>query len=240
LLYHGALGYRDTVRGRDPDDLDRLSALPLVFGLLPGAALSRRVTLTTTFVPIKPILSEHLRSLGIAPDPTLLDVLKSVATQWSSTLSGVHHRRKYSVSDLRALGTPYRALRRRQSGRCRYCGRRLVDIDEVLDHIVPFRLIGDVPDGANWQLLCSECNAGKGEFLTTYCLPAAYNWVYRIGDNLTEERARTRWIVLAQRGVCDHCGVGPSAAELHVELRRPGDIYVADLLRITCSGHDGE
>jgi 5-methylcytosine-specific restriction endonuclease McrA len=237
FLYHGVLGYRDTTRGRDIQDLDRFSILPLVFGLLPATVLSR-VSSTAVFQPAKPLLADHLVSLGIEAEELLLDVLKSVAEQWASTRPGRTNRRKYSVTDVRALGTPYRTIRGRQNGRCRYCGRVLAVSDEALDHTVPFRLIGDVADGANWQLLCSDCNLGKGEFLTTLAMPVAYNWVYSFNEkDLTDVRIRTRWVVLAQRGRCDSCGAGPDVAELHVIPRREGDAFIADLLTISCDGH---
>ena len=237
LLYHGVLGYRDDVRGRDVRDLERLPILPLVFGLLPASVLASPID-PTNFQPAKPVLAGHLTSLGIDVEDLLLDVLKSLADQWARTRPGNVRRRKYSVTDIRALVAPYRTLRLRQNGRCRYCGRELAASDEALDHIIPFRLIGDVADGANWQLLCSDCNLGKGEFLTTLAMPVAYNWVYSFNEkDLTEVRIRTRWVVLAQRGKCDDCGVGPDTAQVYVAPRRKGDAFIADLLTVVCAGH---
>lgn len=46
---------------------------------------------------------------------------------------------------------------------CEICKNKgLIKPAEVVDHIVPFPVCGDFFDPANWQSLCSKCNAEKG------------------------------------------------------------------------------
>lgn len=56
-----------------------------------------------------------------------------------------------------------RTLLEQQSHRCAICGRD-IDIHAHLDHIVPFKLVGDELDN-NLQMLCSGCNQRKNESL---------------------------------------------------------------------------
>src|SRR5690242_13698673 len=89
LLHHGALGYR--VRAAVPNDETTFLAVPLVFGLLPARSLAPR---QGGFTPMKPIIREHLRNLGVTPDDELLSLLKSVADQWAATIPGLLRRRR--------------------------------------------------------------------------------------------------------------------------------------------------
>jgi hypothetical protein len=214
--------------------------VPLIFGLLPASTLEPR-QLVPDFKPVKPAIREHLTRLGIPIAEPLLSLLKAVADQYSGTHVGSRNRRrKNTVADLRALRTPYARLRIEQNSRCAVCGVGLHEDTEHLDHIVPWRLIGDVPDGANWRLLCAPCNLGKGAFISTLQSPAAYNWIYSVDQSqLTSLRAQTRWIVLVQRGRCELCGALPSDAELLVEALSIDMAPVADLLTVRCAHHDG-
>lgn len=51
-------------------------------------------------------------------------------------------------------------LRRKQKGMCPYCGEKLKN--PVVDHIIPWSLVGDELGEANYQLLCQTCNLDKG------------------------------------------------------------------------------
>lgn len=242
---HGALGY-----GIPPSpgshvltEIERLSLVPLVFGLLPARAIRR----TRVDERVKPYIHQHLDVLGIPPEELLVDILKSIADQYASTSpvnslrTGVPVKRKLQIASLRALGHPYRRLLHLQRGRCAICGA-LFDgrREEQLDHIVPWRLIGDVGDGSNWQVLCFECNVGKGSLLTTLLSAEAWGWLYAsqspINDAPTLE---TRYIVLAQRRRCEYpeCGVGPMTSSLEVKKAVATGLPVVDNLVVACENH---
>jgi 5-methylcytosine-specific restriction endonuclease McrA len=58
------------------------------------------------------------------------------------------------------------SLEEQQHGRCALCGRFLVRASRPqVDHIVPVAL-GGKSELRNYQLLCAECNLGKGKLLT--------------------------------------------------------------------------
>lgn len=47
----------------------------------------------------------------------------------------------------------------RQRGKCPYCHKVL--FDPVVDHIIPWTIVGDELGEVNFQALCAECNAEK-------------------------------------------------------------------------------
>lgn len=52
---------------------------------------------------------------------------------------------------------------RQENPLCAICeSKGIIKLAEVVDHIVPFPVCGDFFDSANWQSLCSKCNAEKG------------------------------------------------------------------------------
>lgn len=244
LAYHGALGSRIQLDSQsDFGDEEKFDFLPLVFGLLPRTALVR----SAEDVRVKPLLRAHLHSLGVvAPDVTI-DVLKSVCDQYFETRSGASPRkRKATISDVRQNRVLYQELLARQGKRCALCGVMLggADADESLDHVVPFRLIGDIPDGANYQLLCVPCNSAKGSKLSSLMAPAAYNWVYSRNDPIgtdTESTAtaESRFVRLAQERQCmaGGCGVTPLSGRLDVAVVRSSGLSVADNLVVLCEQH---
>jgi 5-methylcytosine-specific restriction endonuclease McrA len=246
FLYHGVLGLRQvaSVNGGDPappqfSELDRLRITPLVFGLMPEAAL----LLARLGERVKPAIAAHLENLGIDPEETLLHILKQIATQWarSSRVEARYQpRRKRSIGDLRAAGRPYARMLEEQGFRCAVCGIRLQDVElEHLDHILPWRLVGDPSDGSNWQVLCDRCNIGKSAFVSTLQIPAAWNWIYSQRDlRQTEDfHLNTRYVVLAQQARCEVCEQGPTEDSLGVEKRFDSGLAVADNLRVVCSAH---
>ena len=197
---------------------------------------------------VKPLIREHLDAIGVAPENRLVDILKSVSDQFAATwavnslVTGVPIKRKMEIASLRALGHPYRRQLDRQNGRCAICGVKFDGTrEEQLDHIVPWRLIGDVRDGSNWQILCFECNNGKRSLLTALLSPEAWGWLYatqspRFPDLPTLE---TRYVVLAQRGTCDEpgCARDASVAELEVAKAVHSGLAVADNLLVKCDLH---
>lgn len=56
------------------------------------------------------------------------------------------------------------ALLRKQNYRCVFCGAT-VDSSSPVDHIVPFKYVGDELDD-NYQILCISCNSKKNKQLT--------------------------------------------------------------------------
>lgn len=52
---------------------------------------------------------------------------------------------------------------RQENPLCAICeSKGIIKPAEVVDHIVPYPVCGDFFDSANWQSLCSKCNAEKG------------------------------------------------------------------------------
>lgn len=237
LYYFGATGAREG-HYDPPSELEVFDCLPLVFGLLPGSALSPKETFQT-FEPIKPLIRAHLSSLGVS-DETLVDLLKRVADQYRATYPGSGMRKhKLGVNDLRAQGEPYRRLRQKQNNRCAVCGTSLLAADEELDHVVPWRLIGDPTDGANWRLLCSRCNRGKGEFLSSIQAPSAHNWAYRDSRAHSEETPiQMQWVLFAQQRKCARCGRGPDQVELKIVAAVSDPGHVVDHYEVHCTAHE--
>ena len=132
-----------------------------------------------------------------------------------------------------------------QGRRCAVCGALFeAPGDETLDHTVPFRIIGDAPDGANWQILCPACNGGKAERLSALQSLEALNWTYRdaSGSFVCTPSLRTRYVVLAQAGCCEYigCGASPSTTQLMVQRISDTGLWVADNLHVRCQTHAAE
>jgi hypothetical protein len=244
LRYHGALGYRDVAANGPASEDERLKIVPLVFGLLPTIAVRRR----GPDQRVKPTIREHLAVLGAPETESLVEVLKAVADQlwatWPLTIGygNARCKRKGSMADLRANPVLYRRIRTGQGARCAVCGKKFDAAgEETLDHTVPFRIIGDAPDGANWQILCPPCNSGKSERLSALQSPEAMNWIYSdaSGGYASGPSIRTRYVVLAQAGHCeeDGCAVGATTSLLTVQKIAPGGLWVADNLEVRCAGH---
>lgn len=247
LKYHGALGYRDRSSSGPASELMRLHIVPLVFGLLPTEALVRR----SHDQLVKPSIRLHLERVGAPISESLVDVLKAVADQlWSTWPTSIRYgntrcRRKGSIADLRANPSLYKKIRTTQGGRCAVCGTFFeAPGDETLDHTVPFRIVGDAPDGANWQILCPACNGGKSERLSALQSPEAMNWSYRDagGNYVRTPSLQTRYVVLTLAGGCedDRCAARPSATELLVQRISVTGLWLADNLEVRCQAHASE
>ena len=93
--------------------------------------------------------------LGRRPPKTLIDAVR-------------RKDRERTLTDAELLD-----LERRQSMRCRLCGVLLLgEVRAHVDHILPVAL-GGTSDLLNLQLLCSQCNLGKGAVLD-WIVGAAY------------------------------------------------------------------
>ena len=238
---HGALGVQRKISPLPLTELEKFNLVPLVFGLMPKAAyIARRPDR-----PIKPLITTHLQAVGVVPDPLLLDVLKSVCDQfWESRKdqTGRYMKRKYGMRDIRAMPRAYQALLTKQAGRCSLCGLELRGTVESLDHVVPFRLIGDIPDGSNWEILCEACNSSKGNFMSSLQALQAHNWIYGTEFGrfpLDVPSPETRFLVLAQAGRCTvaGCTVIPRTGQLFIRKVRDSGLAIADNLVVRCQAH---
>ena len=241
LCEHGVLGHRRSIRSVPLTELEKFQLVPLVFGLMPRAAcISRKPEL-----PIKPVITSHLQALGITPDALLLDILKSVCDQfWETRKDNTprYVRQKYGMRDIRAMPQAYQVLRTKQAGRCSLCGVDLRTAVETLDHIVPYRIIGDVPDGSNWEIQCDTCNNSKGNYLSSLQAIHAHNWIYNSSFSafpLDIPPPETRFLVLAQAGGCTvpGCTATPKSDVLHIRKARDSGLAVADNLIVRCTQH---
>lgn len=223
---------------------DRLRVVPAVFGLMPAIALDRD---QPRAIPLKRPIREHLAQLGLnAEDDELIEILHYVIHHFTASLGfpGRSIPRKVSVSELRATRRGiYHTVRSIQNDRCAVCGLRFPSTaDETLDHVLPWRLVGDPSSGLNWQLLCRPCNAGKRGWLSSIQEPQAFNWWYGGGDDWfasPEANIETRFLVLIQRGRCAirGCGAGPRDRELFVQRFRTSGLAVADNMQVLCERH---
>lgn len=218
---------------------ERLQLVPLVFGLLPRAALARK----RPDDRIKPAIRAHLASLGIDSSELLVDTIKDIADQYFAVVfrPPSERPRKLGVESVRARGEVYKRIRQRQADRCAVCGVRLgKDATETLDHIIPWSLAGDRPDGSNWQLLCDLCNGGKREWLSALQSAQAANWHYGLGDPVPfEPTQEARYVVLAVAGKCQAhgCEVRPRDGHLSVHQRHASGLAIVDNLLALCEAH---
>ena len=142
------------------------------------------------------LAKEALAHIDTTPDPSATLALSQVFRH----LRRAEKRGRRDVTSLNFENPSHRSLLKEQGGRCALCRYRFEDheldyadvddaifgasrqnlVDEealstysrrpTLDHIIPHFLGGDSP--GNWQILCTACNAGKGEGLA---------WVIRRG-----------------------------------------------------------
>jgi len=128
-------------------------------------------------------------------------------------------------------------LEKQQNGRCALCGTLLIRTAKPeVDHVIPLAL-GGKSVLSNYQLLCRECNAGKGKLL---------NWM--MGAPFFIESGgylplRLRYCVLSRgAGVCAEPGCEASA---RTTLLKPvpiipvqrGGRMIFDNLRVVCDEH---
>lgn len=220
-------------------EIERFQALPLVFGLIPQKALTRK----SASEPIKPHIREHLTLLGVDSDEELVQLVKYVADQYyrSGLRASGLGAKKTGISDLKAMDYHlYRHIFRNQNGRCAICGVPFDGVtQETLDHKLPYRLVGDIPGGSNWQLLCINCNRGKSSWFSTFQSRFAYNWVYDQGDSVDRPNEETRFVVLVQRRGCEEggCGIGPKDRRLSLHKVVSTGLAVSDNLKVLCEQH---
>jgi hypothetical protein len=227
-------------------ELDRMEVVPLVFGLMPKSAIFRE----RKDQQIKPQIREHLISIGFKSiDEELVSVIKGISDQYYFSGGKRPLRKKLSISDIRmGYRRDYYRLRDIQNNRCRICGVKLSDSEEHLDHKIPFRLIGDVPTGVNWQLLCGTCNMGKSSYLSALQPISSQNWIYgfSLDDpskslNVTDSQwgYTVRFSILMQKKMCCIAGCKNTSlvSKLSIKISNNTGLPVIDNFSIFCEDH---
>ena len=202
------------------DELAEWFRYRTIFALLPHEGLFGN-TLQT-----KPIIRDHLIKLGIEPTDSLVRAIKFYCTNFSQKKEG--YVRKISISDVYAKNRNlYSKLFEQQGGRCNCCGKPLIFGENAqLDHLLPWHLGDDPPDGSNWQFLCDVCNRGKGEFPHYVLSRIAANWIGPSNDGLLREDVR--YAALIRDRKCTKCGKIPKEAQLGVQKRISSGCWVLD------------
>ncbi|WNG27697.1 hypothetical protein F0U62_29450 [Cystobacter fuscus] len=170
-------------------------------------------------------IDEHLAQLKINLSQEERRVVRDVCINLRKLqgLSSQEARnRTYGISQLKAERLEYERIVNRQNGRCIWCGVHFQNsnVEPTLEHMAPKHLGDDLPDGSNWALSCSTCNAGKGSVLSWAATPAAHDYINRtdpFGSNkITQVH---RWSVLMRTRRCSICSTPPSETELWVYRR---------------------
>ena len=237
MLKHGVLG-SGRVDIEDVSEYEKFKTIPLVFGLMPESAIrGRRYDLK-----VIPIIRRHFDELSVMYDEELLHVVKNLCDQYFHTTPNTEHytRRKFQISDVRATKFMYEKIMSRQNSRCAVCGSLFgADNIETLDHIIPWRLIGDVYDGSNWQFLCSKCNTSKATNLSFIQMPEFLNWSYVNSDNESGITNRIRYAVLCRDQGCRFpgCDKNPKNSDLDVVKLTDRSAYLYEFLEVRCKKH---
>ena len=129
------------------------------------------------------------------------------------------------------------SLEVRQKNKCALCGKPLFRVNKPhVDHIVPISRHGDNSLN-NLQILCAQCNLGKGSYL---------GWPLSAPFYEDRVSAKVRFFALSRaKGKCEIVGCQRSWLDsdlsVHKKIRfSKGGRYVLDNLRILCSQHASE
>lgn len=237
LLWHGVLGSRQGSLPPTFTEIEKLQTLPLIFGLMPGDAFQR----LDQRQPLKPSIVSHLNHL--ASDTVLVEIIHRLCDQYYASRKNPDTRkpsiRKYGVGDVRAMPAVWRNLTAAQNERCTLCGRLLRQVTPSLDHVIPFRLVGDVPDGSNWAILCQECNSAKGSYVSVLQSGHAQNWIYSAPQiPANSPHAESRYVALVLRRTCEVPGCHATSATSELRVVRHGTgLPVVDNLKVFCVAH---
>jgi hypothetical protein len=174
----------------------------------------------------KPIIREHLISLGVLPDEDLIRAIKFFCVNFRAQRT--KSAKKMGISDV-YIKSPhlFNSILLKQKGRCKICGEVLqYGHNMQLDHVLPWHLGDDPSDGSNWQFLCEVCNSGKGEFpyysLTNY----GFNSIRPTSENRLMPQVRVA--ALIRDGQCLRSSVKPTEAKLIVVKRIDSGCWVLD------------
>jgi hypothetical protein len=116
----------------------------------------------------------------------------------------------------------------RKPTRCACCGRPLQPDTAVVDHVFPWSEGGE-DDQHNFQLTCTECNAGKRALLTPGSLEVILGT--RKSDGLT---LGLRYFCLRHHPQCMACAHTALTCDLSVSEPARGLIYSPLTVRILC------
>lgn len=170
-------------------------------------------------------IEEHLTQLSIELTADEKLVIRDVCINLRKLqgLSSQEARNKtYGIAQLKAERLEYQRIVTRQNGRCIWCGVHFQDakVEPTLEHMAPKHLGDDLPDGRNWALSCSTCNAGKGSVLAWAATAAAHDYINRTDPfGLAKITQVHRWSVLMRTRRCSICSAPPSETELWVYRR---------------------
>tara|TARA_B100001250_G_scaffold400158_1_gene410372 strand:+ start:1139 stop:1909 length:771 start_codon:yes stop_codon:yes gene_type:complete len=152
---------------------------------------------------------------------TLGDMIETVFINWQKAKKS--KKAKYKIDTVRERHpTIYNEILQAQQQRCVFCGYQFEEdeMDSHLDHILPYNLGGDCQDGSNWQILCRDCNEGKGSLFTVLQHRGRHDWIYHLKRWYPEAEDRENWrrfrlFVLIRDGRCNDCERGPDQVQLH-------------------------
>lgn len=248
FLAHGVFGQSRSENNFS--ERDRMSVVPLVFALVPWGAVYRNARLRQ----LKPLIRQHLSSIGLtAADEEFVEIVKEIADQiYFSSVVAV--RSKMTLSRLRAESPSiYRSMVQAQAGRCSLCGELLTACIPTLDHRVPFKILGDPSDGANWQVICDACNTGKWTWFSALQPPVAHNWIYdsipckkmqaflesQDGDIESVLGLTLRYCLFASKRACyfANCKRTVRESRMRIVRRKREGLLVWDHLDIACDHH---
>lgn len=151
---------------------------------------------------------------------TLGDMIETVYVNWQQSKKS--RRAKYTIGTLREKHVRiYSEILQAQNHRCVFCGYLFQNSENMhLDHILPYNLGGDdTVKGSNWQLLCADCNEGKGVSFTVLQYRGRQDWIYTLKNWYPETEERDNWrrfrlFVLVRDGQCIQCKRGPDQVQL--------------------------
>jgi 5-methylcytosine-specific restriction endonuclease McrA len=201
-------------------ELGEIIRFRIIFSLLPSQCLFDAPDES------KPIIKEHLREFGIEPNDDLVRAIKFFCDNFQAKRGS--NPGKWGVTDVFIRTRHiYNEIFERQHGRCVVCGEPLIYGQNMhLDHILPFHLGDDPPDGSNWQFLCNECNIGKGVDPFYSLGRTGANWIAPNSENRLT--TAIRFAVLTRDRACTKSGQKPSETKLVPVKLRPSGSWILD------------
>jgi hypothetical protein len=176
----------------------------------------------------KPIIRDHLISLGIEPDEDLVRAIKFFCVNFRA--QRLKSSKKMGISDV-YIKYPhiFQKILSGQHSRCKICGEPLqYGLNMQLDHVLPWHLGDDPSDGSNWQFLCNICNSGKGEFPYYSLSNYGFNLIRPNSDDRLMPQVRVA--VLMRDGACVISNQKPINTKLYVIKRIESGCWLLDNL----------
>jgi len=225
MIGHGALGSAGEdqwIAATGLSELQKMHLVPLAFGLMPPNLFQIP---NHPFRQVKPSIVAHLQFHNAdATDVELIEIIKHICDHYVDCVRDPARaaRRKSGMRDLKANRQLYDKVMTRQHGRCSLCGVLFSSIvHETLDHVIPYKLLGDPPDALNWQVLCNECNGGKAHYISALQSPEAWNWIYgQVNRDTGSISQELRYVALSSRAKCARVGCDNNAKLKQMHIRR--------------------